>query len=665
MGRLAALALPIKFAAGQSSPPELPQRVKYYGSDQPLPRQIPLRAGPLELVFEPELAQLRYLRCGDAELIRGIYAAVRDRNWGTVPPQIRNLRMATTDEGFQLSFEVRCRQGDIDFLWRGEVEGAGDGSVLYKFTGEALSTFLRNRIGFCVLHPDTAAGRPVVIQKTNGVVERSVFPRDISPHQPFMDIRSIRHTAASGLEAEVTFEGDVFEMEDQRNWTDASFKTYCTPLALPFPVEVKKGDVIRQSVQVRVHGCVGAAVGRRSIQPEVTIAVDEKTTTPLPALGLGLASDGKPLTPGELKRLRNLPLAHLRADLVLSDPAVAKEFERAAVEAAALGTRLELALTLDRAPEEELKAFVRLLAQHKPRVAHYLIFHAREKSTSERWVQLAAQILRAADPAARIGSGTNAYFTELNRGRPPVKVSDLVAYSINPQVHAFDNLSLVETLAVQAETLRSARKFCASLPLAVTPVTLKPRFNPNATGAPAARRDALPDEVDVRQMSLFGAAWTVGSLKYVSEGGAASVTYYETAGWRGVMERDSGPLLPQHFPSRPGMIFPLFHVLAGVREFAGGQVVHTRSSDSLAAEALLLRKGSALRALVANLSAQPRIVRLPFSRARVLVLDEHSFAEATSDTSFPSLAAQEVGTRGKATRLALLPYAVARVDVLV
>ena len=29
--------------------------------------------------------------------------------------------------------------------------------------------------------------------------------------------------------------GDVFEMEDQRNWTDASFKTYCTPLRQPFP----------------------------------------------------------------------------------------------------------------------------------------------------------------------------------------------------------------------------------------------------------------------------------------------------------------------------------------------------------------------------------------------------------------------------------------------
>ena len=31
-------------------------------------------------------------------------------------------------------------------------------------------------------------------------------------------------------------------------------------------------------------------------------------------------------------------------------------------------------------------------------------------------------------------------------------------------------------------------------------------------------------------MSLFGAGWTAGSLKYLAEGGAHSLTYYETTG---------------------------------------------------------------------------------------------------------------------------------------
>ena len=83
---------------------------------------------------------------------------------------------------------------------------------------------------------------------------------------------------------------------------------------------------------------------------------------------------------------------------------------------------------------------------------------------------------------------------------------DLVCYSINPQVHAFDNSSLIETLEAQAITVESTRQFADGLPIAVTPVTLLARFNPNATGPePEPPPGELPTQVDVRQMSLFGA----------------------------------------------------------------------------------------------------------------------------------------------------------------
>ena len=58
----------------------------------------------------------------------------------------------------------------------------------------------------------------------------------------------------SGIELKLLFEGDLFEMEDQRNWTDASFKTYCTPQSArlsvrrPWPVER-----FSQKVTIRGH----------------------------------------------------------------------------------------------------------------------------------------------------------------------------------------------------------------------------------------------------------------------------------------------------------------------------------------------------------------------------------------------------------------------------
>ena len=54
-------------------------------------------------------------------------------------------------------------------------------------------------------------------------------------------MRAILHEVTPGVEVEVRMEGETFETEDQRNWSDASFKTYGTPLHLPFPVEVAEG----------------------------------------------------------------------------------------------------------------------------------------------------------------------------------------------------------------------------------------------------------------------------------------------------------------------------------------------------------------------------------------------------------------------------------------
>jgi hypothetical protein len=620
------------------------------------------------MLFEPELAQLRYIRLGEKEVIRAVYAAVRDRNWGTVTPRIANLRIEVRDAAFAVGFDVSCRQGEIDFLWHGTIAGDERGTVKFDFDGTARSTFLRNRLGFCVLHPiDGCAGEPVTIGKAKGGEERGNFPADISPHQPFFEIRSIRHAVAPGLEADVQFAGEVFEMEDHRNWTDASFKTYCTPLGLPFPVEVKQGTRVQQGVTLRL---IGSTPRTAAVQParEVTLDVQPQRVLPLPQIGLGLPEAGPALTPNEVRRLRPLQLSHLRVDLDLGSAAWNERLTRAAGDAQALGAALEIALKLGSSPEAELKSFAAAVAAQKPKVARYLVFHKDEKSTSGKWMEAARAALRATNPGAKLSSGTDAYFTELNRERPPVAQSDAVCYSVNPQVHAFDNASLVETLAMQAATLESARKFCGSLPIAVTPVTLKPRGNPNATAATApASANTLPEQVDPRQMSQFGAAWTLGSLKYLAEGGAAAATYYETVGWRGVMESERGCAMPDEFRSRPGEVFPVYHVLADLGEFSGGQAVVTRSADPLRVDGLLLRKGGRGRLLLANLSPELQQVRVRANlgrSVRVRMLDEHS-AEAAmrSPEAFRSAAGElrELSSGGVFV-ISLLPYAVARVD---
>jgi hypothetical protein len=232
---------------------------------------------------------------------------------------------------------------------------------------------------------------------------------------------------------------------------------------------------------------------------------------------------------------------------------------------------------------------------------------------------------------APVGGGTNEYFTELNRQRPDPKWLDVACYSLNPQVHAFDNRSLVENLEPQGATVRSARAFLGAAPIAVTPVTLGPRFNPQA-------KVYTPNPPDARQSSLFCAAWTVGSLKYLAEAAASSVTYYELAGPGGL--------------SQGGQAFPVQQVLAAVMELVGAAVVPMGSSAPLKAIALSLKRAGRRRLLVANLTAEPQLIRVagvgPGARS---VKIRESMGETTK---------QETG--GDRLTLGLNPYAIAFVD---
>lgn len=656
----------------------LPLNVLYYGKETPLPEQIPLRAGPLTMIYEN--GDLRYIKLGEKEIVRRLYVAIRDRNWGTAANVLNNVQMHIEDDAFQITYECTNKILDIDFVWHGELRGDATGTITCSLNGKARSTFLRNRIGFCLLHPSAIAGANAQIEHVDDYSEASVFPVHIAPQHviageikpvaPFNEMRAVAHEIVPGVWAEVRFGGEIFEMEDQRNWTDASYKTYGTPLRLPFPAEVPAGTAIRQTVTISLLNRDWPATDEPTPESQnklILLTIGHKRT-PLPKLGLGVASHDQPLRAVDLDRLRALGLAHLRVDLRLGDLTYAADLRRATEEARALGVALEVALHLTDNAAAELTALVALLHEIQPLVATWLIFHVKEKATTAAWVTLAREALAAYDPNATIGAGTNIYFTELNRSRPPIEVLDVVAYSINPQVHAFDNASLVETVAAQAATATSARQFCGDRPLLVSPITLQPRFNPNATGPePEPGPGELPPQVDPRQMSLFGAGWTLGSIKYLAETGAvASATYYETTGWRGVMETAQGTTLPQKFQSIPGSVFPLYHLLADVGEFVGGDVIQCASSEPLQVDGLVLHKDGRTRILVANLTAQTQhlFVAPVQQETAVRYLDEtNAEAAMAAPAEFRATAGEVLPAADGKVELTLRPFALASIDM--
>lgn len=639
----------------------LPLRVLYTGTEEPLRETRELRSGLLTALYED--GSLRYIRWGSREIIRRIYVAVRDRNWGTVQAAWSDVRIDSSLETFDITFTAECRRGEIDFAWKGAIRGDAKGRIVFSMDGEARSTFQKNRIGICVLHPiKECAGKACVIERISGAINRGSFPRYVWAQQPFQDLRAIAHEVAPGVRARIAFEGDTFEMEDQRNWGDASYKIYSTPLRLPFPVEVKRGTKIAQTVTLTVEGATAAT---RIVPSSIPISVGASPVCELPRIGLCSASHGKPLTPFEIGRLKALHLAHLRVDLTPSSDDADTVLQRTTNEARMLGVPLEVALHLSDAAEEEIQALIPKLVRADTPLATWLVFHQAEKSTSKKWVVLAREKLIPFHPEVRLGAGTDAYFAEINRGHPPKDI-EVLCYSVNPQVHANDNLTIIENLEGMEATVESARLVGQEHPIAIGPVTLRPRFNPNATGPETETLPGdLPARVDSRQMSLFGAGWTVGTLRALARPGVYSITYYETTGRLGVIEREKDPPLHRRFPSMPGWAFPLYHVLADAGEFAGAGVLPWISGNNLVIDGIGLTKGNRTRILLANLTDQVQKVRLacPLFKGEVRVkrLDETNVMVAMTTADAFRADTGSVAS-GQPLEIDLHPYAVCRVD---
>ncbi len=563
-------------------------------------QRSPLSAGPLSLVYER--GGIRWVRFGSHEILRGIYVGVRDANWRTINPEVRDLKIQADADRFHITFVAQHQHLDLDFLWNGTIIGEPDGTLSITMDGVAQRSFLKNRIGFCVLHPDTCAGRPCTVEHVDGHIASTAFPSLVSPHQAFMNVRALAHEVTPGIIAEVRVDGDIFETEDQRNWSDTSFKTYGTPVDLPFPVEVAAGTRIRQEVHVRLRGA--SAAPQVTNAPDIVSIEATDATVPLPRIGLMIDAT-RALLPRECDRLELLAPSHLRVDLDLSAPAAEWQamLGNAATQAGVLGARLHVAALVSSADAGgQLAALAE--AASSVGVDTWLVFDRATGTTSASLIARARDTLGAHGPI-QLGGGSDKHFADLNRHRPPMDALDVLSFPSSPQAHADDVETMVENVGSVGTVIKTAREFGGMrVPIHISPVTLKPRARAGAPVPPPL--GSLPDHIDARQASPFAAAWTISHLRACAGAGVASVTYFRTVGPDGVMNN--------------GEPFPVYRVLADIAPFAGGRVLVTRSTQPTRVDALCLEREGTRRMILVNLRPDPQ--RVQFGSA-TFVLDAH------------------------------------------
>ncbi len=591
-----------------------------------------LRAGLLSMVYEN--GNLRYISAGGNELVRMIYSAVRDREWLTIRPVISGEKFDIKPDSFKIEYRCLYMSGEIEFSAVYRIEGRSDSTLSFSFEGEALSTFMKCRIGFCILHPvGSCAGNPCLITHSDGSQETIEFPVFISPDEIFLDIISMKWNV-SGSECELNFTGDIFETEDQRNWTDASYKTYCTPGSLPCPATVAKGEKIAQNVELSVRSGEKLPL---SGDAGILFSVDQDVRYAMPLLGIGSSTRRTALTDNETAILRALGFDHYRADVYLFNAGWEKLADTAAAEADGLKYALELALFLDDDYLRQLDDFAAWLEIRKRDISVILLLHKSDATTPDMLISIAVPMLKRILPDVRIGCGTNANFAQLNRKVPASDLADLLCYSVHPQEHASDNTTLVENIAGQVYTAESARQLSGKKGIWISPVNLQRRFNANIENYETPLSgDELPPQVDSRIMSLFGAGWTAGCLKNLTEAGVNGITFLETAGERGIIQGDNDSRWPEYFKGAKGMIFPVYHLFRWLLKDKGSMVFKSVSSAPLEADILALSHDGQIRICLVNhtsLVKKVKVIGLS-GKIKIKILNAATYTEAATDTDW-------------------------------
>lgn len=611
--------------------------IRLYGTEEPAAKLHKLTAGALSLLFDG--ANLRDIRFNGEEVMRAVSFIVRDKDWATWDPKIEQLEINEDTDRFVITYHAVAGSGRERFEYQARIEGSSDGVLSFAGQGETPHGMLINRTGFVVLHPiEGISGSPVTIRHTDGREVEGRFPGKINPIQPMMDLRELVHHTPGGQRVSCLMQGDAFEMEDQRNWTDASYKTYVRPLALPWPYRIEPGENIAQKITLTVSGTAPAIASAGPVE----VRLGEVSDNIVPPLGLGLQPEDAKTMLENAEALSGLGAHHVICHYDPRRGHDAGTLKMQADAARAIGAVPWLEAVIENV--EDIAAGVEVAALGK--IARdlgdpfetVLVSPASDLKCTlpgSPWppapdAERLYHVTRSAFPKARIGGGMFSFFTELNRKRPPTEALDLITFTTAAIFHAGDDRSMMQTLECLPHMTRTVPDIAQGLPYSVGPSAISMRDNPYGEAA-LANPDNIRQAVnfnDPRQRGIIGAAWHLGYFAAFAQGGAHAIALGAAVGAFGVM------WVPSHFPQPwfdgNGGFYPVWHVLRGLARLAGQRVrvLDISVPEKIRGLAVDTRAGAEI--WLCNTQAEETVLQLDgITGANISVLSAETFVQAS------------------------------------
>ena len=497
--------------------------------------------------FTLDLAReaIRNIRYEGVQIIDLLYTAIRPSDWSTLKSDeyAADLKISGND------YEITITESFTSALvatTKVILSVGNTFSVEYELKG--LAEYSVNRWGICFCL-DTADWMGASVLSSGNSYS---LLRDISPQRVvdgfvqglFPESHEMQFIAADQRCLKVASNGKVLEAEDQRNWTDNTYKIYSGSLKEPRPFTTSPGSSWKQKVNFEV------GVPKQNSADPTKILVREIEA--LPSIGLQFNSDPL-LTPDDLeKALVLLEIDHLRVNAETLTP-------QKIATTASNGLILETAL-LSSNQNEILKAEVVQLSERVPAGSRLLI------QREGREVVEATDLPKNESLNTYI-PGTDAYLVDLHREK--FEFTNSVSYSITPTVHSTDTETIFKTLSTQKESIEFAQKYLAPQ-VFLSPITFSTRGNPE-TGHSRDQRINFADRDSAMHIrTIEGAAWTLGSIHAVASAGAFSGSWHELFGEHGIIYSQSGAI----------KFSPVFHAISALGAHHAHQITIATSLDN-------------------------------------------------------------------------------------
>ena len=497
--------------------------------------------------FTLDLAReaIRNIKYEGIQLIDLLYTAIRPLDWSTLKSDeysadvqiIGSDCVITIKEIFAsaLAAETKITLSENNTF-----------SVSYELKGLSEYQVSRWGICFCLNTADWmgasvassgntySLAKDISPQRVVGGVVQGLFPASNEMHFVSPDNRNLK----------VVSTGKVLEAEDQRNWTDNTYKIYSGSLSEPFPFLMNSGAIWTQRASFEV------GVPNLTAADPTKILVHEIEA--LPSIGLQLNGDPL-LSPDDLeKAFVLLEIDHLRINEErLTSQKIATT--------AANGLILEVAL-LSSNDGEALKAEILQLSERVPAGSRLLVQREGREVVDE------ADLPRNESLNSYI-PGTDAFLVDLQNDTK--NFGNSVSYSMAPTVHSFDTETIFKTLHTQQESINFAQKFIAPQ-VFISPITFSTRGNPHSGHSRDQRLTYAEPEMALHIRTIEGAAWTLGSIFALASAGAFSGTWHELFGEFGIIYSQSDSI----------KFSPTFHAISALGAHHAHQITIATSVDN-------------------------------------------------------------------------------------